>query len=133
MCRRHCLDFVACAGVMSLHEGGDSGWPNYTWQDDSDPGFNIAAIDRDDQYIIQGNHLYVINRHTPNDFDKARGVYGMLFKTNGTYQEFTYPSQDKIPTLLIFDTDTANVTPYLGIEDVPQEQRQYFEELELRG
>jgi hypothetical protein len=123
--------FVDCYGVMSLHEG-DSGWANYIWQDDEDPSVNIATMDKKDQYIVQGNNLYIINHYPPHDFDESTKRYKVLFKMNGSYQEFSYSSKDEIPTLLVFNTNTANVRPYVKIEEVPSEEQKYFIELQKR-
>lgn len=118
---------------MSLHRGDTaSGWPNYIWQDDQNPIINIARIDNKNQYILNGNNLYVINRHPLEDFDQSKKQYKLLFKTNGSYQQFYYPSKDEIPTFLVFDTNTANVRPYLKIEDVPLEEQNYFTTLQLQ-
>ncbi len=80
------------------------------------------------QYVINTNIMYVINKYPGIRYGSDN--QNKYYITEYTGKEYT--SKDDIPKFVRIETNTGVSTAYLKIEDVPQQEQQYFKDLQTR-
>lgn len=125
-------NFIECYGVISITDGWLS---DYISLDDHIHKYEIAGIDNINQYIHTDDKIFVINRHLMegSSSDGIKTTYYLDFFQNGKLATNDYDSISDTPTYLIVDTKTGEVEAYKNIDEVPQEYRNNFAELENKN
>jgi hypothetical protein len=101
---------------------------------DSIHEYEIAGIDGPENYTATEGRLYVINQHpNPSSSTNSSGVknYRLKFFQDGQMRTIEYGSDiADVPTYLVIDYTTNEVSAYAEIAAVPEQEQSYFRELE---
>jgi hypothetical protein len=120
-----------CCGVISIWER----WNDraYPVEDNRDPGPIIAQIKSVDDFIVQGDQMYLIDV-TPKGIcnNLVPGKYCGDFQVKGQSKAYYYDGPDQVPTYLVIDTKTGDERFYANVNDAPQSDRAIFQSLLTR-
>lgn len=121
-------DFVECYGVVVINDGWDM---DYLSIRDHVHEYEIARIYNLNQLVHTEEKIYVINRKIIEG-QTSDGIkieyYQKLFQNDEVVKKY-YDSISDIPTYLVIDYKSGEVSAYKNITDVPENDRGYFEQL----
>jgi len=130
--------FVKCFGIFSI--GHETIWLNdkdeisiYVLRDDQH-NYNIARITGLEKYSIINNSLYIFD----DGYDKVAAPegkypgedYHRYFYVDGAKKDFAYPHLVDVPDYIQVETSTGEVTLYNTYDQMPEEAKLIFQELE---
>ena len=128
--------FIDCFGIISIEnstqEIDNKNIETYTIRDDKHD-YTIAIIDNPKGYKVNNDKLYIIDNFFKKIAapDRVEPVnYGQWFYINGEVKKNTYPHLSDIPKYIQVDISTGEVTLYNTYDQMPEEVKTIFKELE---
>jgi hypothetical protein len=121
-------DFIDCYGIVSINDGWDM---DYISLKDHIHKYEIARVYNQNQYIYINNKIFVINlKNIENSASDGFNTtyYQKLFQ-GGNLIENEYDSISNIPNYLVIDTENGEVKTYKNIDEVPNSEKKYFEDI----
>ncbi len=121
-----------CHNHIVIYSGGfDS--DQYTISD-SLHGGTLAWIDNLNDYVVKDNILFVINKN-PGGCKTSNGsgtkeVFCVSYYKDGQLITSYYDNLNDIPTHLVINTLNGNVLAYNSLEQMPENDRLIFQQLE---
>lgn len=122
-------NFIDCHGVIAFTDSWDV---DYISLKDHIHDYEIARIYNLDQLIYVADKIFVINRNTIKGTisDSTKTQYYQELFQNGQLETNYYDSISDIPTYLVIDYVSGEVKAYSDINEVPQDYKQYFSEIQ---
>lgn len=131
---KRCIDYNAqwlgmidCYGVISVWQPDDSG---YLVGNNKRPGSIIAQIRTADNFIVRNDQMYLIDI-TPKGKcgDSTPEKYCGDFQVKGELKTYYYDDPDQVPTYRIINTKTGDERFYVQLNEIPDADREIFQEL----
>lgn len=128
-------NILDCYGVISIRDGWDIPYLYFT--DNLHGNYRVATISTIDQFIHNNGKIYVIDKKLTQPDSSSNSVSGetRYYKTliqEGVLKDNVYFNETDIPKYLLIDEKTGEVSSYNALNDIPDDERGYFSELERR-
>lgn len=133
---QRCIDYdpyesmIDCYGILSIERSGIDVAPLFQMRDHKH-NYGITFLNSSKQYRISGDYLFV-KRHEKNiGFELVSRKYMVWQVTeSGEREILDYDQKEDVPTYLKVDYRTGVVTSYLNYDQMPEEDKNVFQQLE---
>jgi len=120
------IGMLDCYGLVSISQPDNSG---YLVGNNSIPGSIIAQIKGPDDFIVQGNQIYLIDITPAGGCANFQPGYCSTFQVGGKQKTIFFNDPNKTPRYLIINTETGNEQLYVQPQDASSTDEAIFQEL----
>jgi hypothetical protein len=106
------LGMIDCYGVISIWQPDNSG---YIIQNNNDQGPIIAQIKGPDDFVVQGDQIYLIDITPAGGCANFQPGYCSTFQVGGKPKTISYNDPNQTPRYLIINTETGDERFYANL------------------
>jgi hypothetical protein len=115
--------------LISIWQPDNSG---YIIQNNGDQGPIIAQIKGPDDFVVQGDEIYLMDITPAGGCANFQPGYCSTFQVGGKRKTMFYNDPNQTPRYLIINTETGDERFYANLADAPQSDRVIFQSLLTR-
>jgi hypothetical protein len=123
------IGMLDCYGLISISQPDNSG---YLVGNNSIPGSIIAQIKEPDDFVVQGNQIFLIDITPAGGCANFQPGYCSTFQVGGKQKTISFIDPNQTPRYLIINTETGDERFYANLADAPQSDRVIFQSLLTR-